>query len=141
MSDTPAHSGMTASQPEQQHCYIGQQLNTCPDNIDGVDPGNDPVRNYMNVVDWQCRQEFGEFTFGQVRRMVAQFEMWRWNGDQKCLEKNALCQSTDQCCFGFYCTGNNEQRCKPCQQRKDNCDKSSDCCMFLKCEDNKCRYR
>jgi len=41
------------------------------------DPGRDPVSNYMNYISGRCFEMLGHFTYGQVQRMVAQYEKYR----------------------------------------------------------------
>lgn len=49
--DTPAHDGASVAYREaRKNCGAKARLNTCPDNIPGVDPGPDPVTNWMNYL-------------------------------------------------------------------------------------------
>ena len=50
--------------------------NTCPDNIVGVDPGNDPTDNFMSYASDSCQHVFSD---GQVERMVAMYEYFRFD--------------------------------------------------------------
>jgi hypothetical protein len=50
--DTPAHAAAGVTMLDDGFyfdCFENQNLNTCPDNEAGVDPGLDPVNNFMNV--------------------------------------------------------------------------------------------
>jgi len=49
VDDTPAHlSDTLRNVVEERKCYIGQKIDTCRD-TPGIDPGLDPISNYMNV--------------------------------------------------------------------------------------------
>jgi hypothetical protein len=65
-------------------CWLDDRINTCPDRYRrsdgvyvGVDPGRDLVSNYMNYLSATCYYWYGNFTPGQVDRMVAQYKMYR----------------------------------------------------------------
>ena len=54
-------------------CWLDQDIDTCDDSIAGIDPGKDPVTNYMNFIG-TCSEEHGYFTHGQIRRMVSLYD-------------------------------------------------------------------
>lgn len=78
VADTPAHFTYTLAQKSCAFttCCLDANgvstLNTCP----GL-TGRDPVKNFMNYISSKCSQRYGEFTPGQVARMVAQYETFR----------------------------------------------------------------
>ena len=78
-SDTPAHAVPTLGRktPSRTPCWQGDQIDTCPKNRTGSDPGLDPVDNYMNYLTPSCYYWYGRFTPGQVDRMVAQYHAFR----------------------------------------------------------------
>ncbi|GKY90431.1 hypothetical protein MPSEU_000016900 [Mayamaea pseudoterrestris] len=99
--DTPAHSGPTNLQPGKETCWLlDPPLNTCPDNVAGVDAGDDPVGNTMNYLYSKCRRN-ATFTAGQVERMVVQHETFRL--DRICRQQNIACRLDSQCCAGLRC--------------------------------------
>jgi len=90
VQDTPAHAGFTTMIPETKYCWIGQNVDTCPDSLlssssavtadpstGRFDPGLDPVDNIMNYIWGRCRRDYGRFTTGQIERMIAQYERYR----------------------------------------------------------------
>lgn len=103
IADTPAHSGPTSDQPGEGVCWDTiPPLNTCID-IPGVDPGPDPVLNYMNLASARCQIANGEFTPMQIERMVAQYELYRANGPPVCAFFEDSCTRQSQCCDDFIC--------------------------------------
>jgi hypothetical protein len=78
VADTPSHksSSLQSTCAHTTGCCLDAQgistLNTCPGQ-----PGMDPVRNFMNYLVAYCSQKYGEFTPGQITRMVAQYESFR----------------------------------------------------------------
>ena len=108
VADTPAQAKWGYCYSGYKSCFrnLASPLNTCPDDQSNVDPGNDPVDNYMvrtdliaecateacltsvsssllhavlrqNYMLGICREKYGEFTPGQVERMVAAYETFR----------------------------------------------------------------
>jgi hypothetical protein len=71
-----AHFGPTILEKMTAYCWQGQGLDTCKGQS-FVDQGLDPVSNYMNYLPPECFRKFGLFTPGQMRRAVAQYEMYR----------------------------------------------------------------
>jgi hypothetical protein len=49
------------------------------------------VNNYMNYISNACREKYGEFTRGQIRRMIALFRKYRY--------KRTTCRLTGVRCF------------------------------------------
>ncbi|GKZ00478.1 hypothetical protein MPSEU_001000300 [Mayamaea pseudoterrestris] len=77
VADTPAHYTYTLNADcAYTTCCLDENgastLNTCPSL-----PGVDPVRNFMNYIAPKCSANYGEFTPGQIARMVAQYETFR----------------------------------------------------------------
>ena len=77
VTDTPAHFTYTLAQDcAFTTCCLDANgvstLDTCPGQ-----PGRDPVKNFMNYLSSPCSLKYGEFTPGQVARMVAQYETFR----------------------------------------------------------------
>ena len=85
VADTPAHEKATSRTPGVASCWrdVDPPLNTCPDNETSIDPGLDPIDNYMNYLyfksgDWgHCYEEYARFTPGQIERMTALYETQR----------------------------------------------------------------
>lgn len=55
-------------------------------------------------------KEGGEFTPGQIARMVVQFETFRT--DKSCRQSGITCTTSNQCCAGLTCKGGNDQKMK-----------------------------
>jgi predicted Zn-dependent protease len=70
VSDTAAHT------KGSKNCI--RRWNTCPDDVEGVDPGNDPLDNLMSYAPERCQHNF---TPGQQERMVAMYEHYRYDPD------------------------------------------------------------
>jgi hypothetical protein len=68
IADTPAHAGSTLFTTDASQgiwdCFRPVStygvLDTCADDLVGVDPGPDPIDNYMNYVPASCLIEYGE---------------------------------------------------------------------------------
>ncbi|GKY98689.1 hypothetical protein MPSEU_000825200 [Mayamaea pseudoterrestris] len=83
VSDTPAQVNGTSSRPGQIKCWrLDPPINSCPDNVAGVDAGVDGVNNYLDYGSGPCRQQYGYFTPMQIQRMVAQWETFRYIANQ-----------------------------------------------------------
>jgi len=164
VADTPAHSGPTKYEDERKVCWRGQGLNTCPDNQLGVDPGMDPINNYMNYGHARCRLYYGTFTTGQIERMVAEYEAYRL-----CAWQYKPCARSKDCCGHLVCragkkkgqlrclnppnakqqkNGGNNNKTTPknnngkknsdgCKKRDSPCSSKKDCCGTLRCKATK----
>ncbi|GKY95912.1 hypothetical protein MPSEU_000551800 [Mayamaea pseudoterrestris] len=78
VADTPSHAGPTQNLAGYSKCWMTTPpLDTCSDSIPGIDVGLDPVKNHMNYISSTCTAKYGEFTPGQVARMVAHWEGFR----------------------------------------------------------------
>jgi hypothetical protein len=106
VDDTPSHARPTWEYPGQEVCWVlDPPLDTCRDKK-GANPsawGVDPVHNHMNYLSGDCTKLYGEFTPGQVARMVAQYEMFR--KDEVCRPMNVGCALSSQCCDDMVCQG------------------------------------
>ena len=112
VADTPAHDGATFGQNVGRNtCWQDTELDTCDDGINGCDPGMDPIDNYMNVIPGPCYDKFGRFTSGQMERMLAQYETFRFRG---VLYEPSVTSQT-------------------CSKRRQDCDTNNDCCGALRC--------
>jgi hypothetical protein len=58
------------------------QFDSCRGAV-GVDPGYDPVDNYMNVIPGACYEKYGRFTAGQAERMLVQYKTFRSAGRRR----------------------------------------------------------
>jgi len=76
VADTPAHAVPTWNVTQHSYCWRRDELDTCKDKK-GVDPGLDPIDNFMNYLPGNCFEQFGRFTEGQSRRMVAEYLTFR----------------------------------------------------------------
>jgi hypothetical protein len=76
VTDTPAHYAATENYYGANSCWTDYVLDTCQD-VPGIDPGVDPIDNYMNYLTADCWKKRGRFTLGQVERMLASFEQFR----------------------------------------------------------------
>ncbi|GKY90429.1 hypothetical protein MPSEU_000016700 [Mayamaea pseudoterrestris] len=111
VADTPAHSGPTNALPGANVCWkFNPPLDTCKDLNNGADIGLDPINNHMNYVGGNCLKENGEFTPGQIERMIVQFETFRL--DHICRPSSVTCTSSNQCCVGLTCKGGNAMKMK-----------------------------
>lgn len=142
VADTPSHALPTDEYPGQATCWQNASLNTCDDNIPGIDVGPDPVDNYMNYIGASCRQKHGRFTPGQVERMVAEYYTYR-HPVQQCRFRNEPCRKNSRCCIGLTClrkrsaTGGVLERigsCGKCRWPGAKCFRNSDCCDGLYCQ-------
>lgn len=78
VSDTPAQLDGSTNRPGKRHCWrLDPPINSCADNVTGVDPGNDAVNNYLDYGTGYCRHLYGSFTPMQIQRMIAQWETFR----------------------------------------------------------------
>ena len=79
VEDTPAQSEPPPKTEDgEATCWRDYDLNTCPDDVPGVDPGPDLISNHMNYGPYWCRgRDSSGFTDGQVERMVAEWEAYR----------------------------------------------------------------
>jgi len=106
VKDTAAHAQPSIFEnpdhPNKITCFQGWDLDTCPDNIPGVDPGLDPVSNYMNFGYGACRLRYGHFTPGQIQRMTAEYETFR----TKCKKFKSFGCRRNACCHGLHCRRN-----------------------------------
>jgi len=148
VNDTAAHAGPTYSERRGlETCWHGMTppLQTCLDDIDGVDAGYDPVDNYMNYLPGFCFEKFGRFTPGQVERMVAEYETYRYTGTCRLNE----CRAQNDCDCGSDSDGENDTDssslrsirkaksdksfCLPCLGHMRRCESSSDGCSGAVC--------
>jgi len=76
--DTPAQENPSWDWPGGYDCWksLDPPLNTCRD-IPGIDPGVDPVNNFMNYIPGHCMESYGQFTPDQNYRMIAEYEAFR----------------------------------------------------------------
>jgi hypothetical protein len=126
VADTPAHAGATFGQSVGlSTCWQSTKVDTC-DDASGCDPGPDPVSNYMNVIPGTCYENYGEFTSGQLERMVAQYETFRYRG--------IVYEPSDFPVFVYQQQPSSQP---VCQKRREACKRTSDCCVSLKCNANK----
>jgi predicted Zn-dependent protease len=70
VTDTPAHTKGSRDCSRRQ--------NTCPNDVEGVDPGEDPLDNLMSYAADRCQHNFSP---GQKERMVAMYEFYRYDPD------------------------------------------------------------
>ncbi|GKY90430.1 hypothetical protein MPSEU_000016800 [Mayamaea pseudoterrestris] len=110
VDDTAQHEIPTKDVvPGEDVCWIfDPPLNTCKNQKYGADP----VKNQMNYLLGTCSKKFGEFTPGQIERMVVQHETFRL--DNICRVSDITCVSDDQCCAGLRCIGGSpmKKKCK-----------------------------
>lgn len=71
VSDTPA---LKFYPPNDDVTCVPPDTNTCPDDVDGVDPGMDPYFNLMGYNHDHC---VFDITKGQLERMTAVWELYR----------------------------------------------------------------
>jgi len=100
VDDTPAHSKATFVEEQWNTCWVGQGLDTCPDSIEGIDKGLDPVTNFMNYVPASCFRDFGTWTDGQIVRMVALYKKFRLKDPWTCYGYRQRGCTTDADCCG-----------------------------------------
>jgi len=139
LPDTAAHRGPTFDEGSGiQTCWqrMHPPLETCPDNLRGVDAGFDPVDNLMNYLPGVCYEYFGRFTPGQVERMVAEYEMYRYQ-PQSC--QFSRCETQSDCCGDrsmrcIYKRRRSGSFCLRCRALGSRCTQSSDCCPGLTCD-------
>lgn len=113
VADTPAHFGGTQDLPGEEVCWLfNPPLDTCSDSIPGIDKGVDPVNNFMNYNSGRCKELYGEFTPGQIERMIIQFETYRL--DNICRAIGVSCVESSQCCDGV-CLGEGVTKKKTCK--------------------------
>lgn len=97
----------------------------------------------MNYVDPVCWAEFGEFTLGQRRRMLAIFEQFRLSNPWQCSQPQQRCRKTFECCDKHRCSKNPGERfgtcVKRCSGRGTACAKAMDCCGDNICRSGVCR--
>jgi hypothetical protein len=148
VTDTPSHAAPSEEYPGIEVCWKNQNnqtmLDTCDDSkLPGIDPGLDPVDNYMNYNGGACREKYGEFTPGQVERMLAQYAAYRQVVTLPCQSQRRQCRRNTDCCIGLTCIRGSHVvgKCTKCHQVQEKCTRRSDCCSGLYCDEkaHKCR--
>ncbi|GKZ00468.1 hypothetical protein MPSEU_000999300 [Mayamaea pseudoterrestris] len=144
VQDTPAQAAATWEYAGFATCWQASQLDTCNDTLIDIDPGLDPVSNYMNYVDPVCWANYGEFTRGQNRRMLAMFEQFRLSSPWTCTNVGEKCRDSFECCSPrtvscVKAPGRRKGKCvKNCASAGDRCRRNLDCCGEFVCSSGTC---
>ncbi|GKZ00467.1 hypothetical protein MPSEU_000999200 [Mayamaea pseudoterrestris] len=150
VQDTPAHATQTSDIVSgMDTCWQNVTIDTCDDVKNPlIDPGNDPVTNYMNFVPPKCWEEHGEFTPGQNLRMLAIYEQFRLASPWKCKSSSATCRESFECCGVSQCvksTNKTVGKCSStapaCKFTGATCVRNLNCCSGLTCQAGVCKAK